>query len=133
MFQSRFPSIAHAKSQERHNTRVMYCSPCKQSGRLDYAHFLNQCNHLPESDPKYMAKARKIANILETDGNDIISDDAEHDFPCEDHKRDDPRLDIAREQSQQTRLVQVRQSPYIDRRPRRNSLHDNQWYGSSAS
>ena len=55
---------------------VKSCPLCKQVGRNDPHHFLSECPHLPESDRKYIARARQVANIL--DG----SDDETADLSC---------------------------------------------------
>lgn len=101
--QNTFRTRPFTKFQDRHNARVKNYPICKQAGGSDYAHFLSRCNCLPESDRKYLEKARQIVNILETDyDNDDISDEEQGN----DHPHSDP--------SQSARLVQVRQSPYID-------------------
>ena len=58
--------------------------------------FLSECRHLPESDRKYMVKARQIAGILDEEEDTEVSDsDNEELTPV-------------------AFRVQVRQSPYID-------------------
>lgn len=41
------------------------CPICKQSGRSDIRHFLSECAYLPDSDGRYIVKARQIADILD--------------------------------------------------------------------
>ena len=43
------------------------CPLCKQAGRMDYQHFLSECLFLPESDKKFITKARQISGITESD------------------------------------------------------------------
>ncbi|CAB4001636.1 Hypothetical predicted protein [Paramuricea clavata] len=80
------------------------CPLCKQASRPDN-HFLSECRFLPERDWKYMAKARQIASILEDD-EECFDDAAVEDYP---HSNDVPEFPVPA-----SRLVQVRQSPYIN-------------------
>ena len=82
------------------------CPLCKQVGRTDCHHFLSECPHLPDSDRKYIARARQVAYIL--DG----SDDDPSDFACApvDECLSNPPVP---DPSSALR-VKVRQSPYID-------------------
>ena len=81
-------------------SREKTCPLCKQADRPDN-HYLSECRFLPERDRKYMAKARQIAAICECD-----EEDDHENYPSDDHELDGP--------GHVSRLVQVRQSPYVD-------------------
>ena len=76
------------------------CPLCTQVGRTKTDHFLSECEHLPERDRRFIAKARQIVGI--------IDDDLQ--TGCE--TRDDDDADGSEESS--TLRIQVRMSPYID-------------------
>ena len=77
------------------------CPLCKQANRND-RHFLSECKFLPESDRKYMVKARQIVGILSEDDDDSASsDDGQFQAP---HTTEN----IV------SNRVSVRQSPYLD-------------------
>lgn len=38
---------------------------CKQAGRLEVSHFLSKCKYLPDTDGRYIVKARQILGILD--------------------------------------------------------------------
>ena len=77
------------------------CPLCKQSGRTD-SHFLSECSFLPEDDRKFIAKARKIACILDEAPTDL-EDEPQTSDP-------DP---IEAQPSPSALRIQVRQSPYV--------------------
>ena len=82
-------------SRSNNGRRQRVCSLCKQAGRQDTDHFLSSCRFLPESDRKYMAKARQIVNII----------DEEEEGEVESEEEQEPHVALR---------IQVRQSPYID-------------------
>ncbi len=53
------------------------CPLCKQSGHRDHDHFLSECTYLPDSDKRYMARARQIIAAL-----DDINSDHEGEEEC---------------------------------------------------
>lgn len=77
------------------------CPLCKQAGRPDYRHFLSTCSYLPDSDRKFITKARQIVNILD-------------DSPYTDEPTSDPDNPDVEDYSSSTLRVHVRQSPYLD-------------------
>ena len=97
-----FPDVSRThvkvKSPPRRPTKI--CPLCKTASR-PHNHFLSTCTYLPESDRKYMVRARQIANIFE---------DSPIDQDFVDNECDDP----ISPQSASISLVQVRQSPYMD-------------------
>lgn len=91
----------HHHVTKAQQTYSKQCPLCKQAGRPEYKHYLSECSYLPESDRKFIARARQISNIFESgvyeDELDSFSDE-----PLE-------------EGVAQTALrIQVRQSPYLD-------------------
>ena len=87
-------------NRHRHNNfgkTSKVCPLCKQAGRGEFHHFHSECRFLPESDKKYMAKARQIATILDEEDQYVDSDLEEE---------EEPRTVALR--------IQVRQSPYVD-------------------
>ena len=97
-----FPDVSRThvkvKSPPRRPTKI--CPLCKTASR-PHNHFLSTCTYLPESDRKYMVRARQISNIFE---------DSPIDQDFVDNECDDP----ISPQSASISLVQVRQSPYMD-------------------
>ena len=83
-------------------SREKSCPLCKQAGRPSQ-HFLSECKFLPDKDRKYVARARQIAAIFEADT------DGDDEGPSDDIPFAEPDQPV-----QATRLVQVRQSPYLD-------------------
>ena len=74
-FESKFTS---RPSKAKHNprftkTKSKSCPLCKEAGR-DPRHFLSECRHLPDSDKKYIAKARMI-HALATECESESSED----------------------------------------------------------
>ena len=58
-FSYRRPAQA-AKPATRLRTRAKTRSLCKQAGRKDFHHYLSECTYLPDTDQKFIAKARQI-------------------------------------------------------------------------
>ena len=67
-------------------------------------HFLSQCTFLPDSDRRFMVKARQIAGILDNDQETETSPDS--DSPDPDTTLPGPDMVAYR--------VQTRHSPYMD-------------------
>ena len=106
-----FPQRQHTPIS-RESTSFKVCILCKAAGRVSNNHFLSQCSYLPAADPKYMARARHIANILD-----------DTDSPKEDVTNDDTTFtNTASEIGESARAssaasifcIQVKQSPYIN-------------------
>lgn len=80
------------------STKSKSCPICKQAGRPDFKHLLSTCTFLPESDRKFMARARALQ--LEDDDLDLELDHNtgldSSDTPCT------------------ARRVAIEGSPYID-------------------
>jgi len=102
------------KYRSFHPRKSFKCCPlCKQSGRSNFNHFLSECEHLPESDKRYMSKTRLIANILDSDEgaqSDVFLDeglDEGVDYAQCHHSQ-------SAETSPVVRKVMVSQSPYLD-------------------
>ena len=80
------------------------CPLCKQAGRSNTNHFLSQCTFLPDSDRRFMVKARQIVGILDNDQD--TDGDLDPDSPVPDTALPSPDVVAYR--------VQTRQSPYMD-------------------
>lgn len=80
------------------------CPLCRTAGRVDFNHYLSECKFLPDSDRRYMVKARQIANIFE-DPDDDVYETAPAETASDVHTVPVPLS---------TLRVQVRQSPYMD-------------------
>ena len=103
---SSFGSVSHQyQNKSKNNPRRdnKSCPLCKQAGRA-YSHYLSSCKFLPESDRKYISKARQIARII-TD-SDSENSDPELGNMHEEDPISHPTTHVSR--------VQIRQSPYID-------------------
>ena len=76
------------------------CALCKQAGRRDHSHFLSECLFLPESDRKYMARARQIITVLEgEEESEPEEENVSEPLPVECHS---------------ARRVNIGSSPYVD-------------------
>lgn len=98
-----FPQSHHSRGSLDHpppppEAAKSSVSSCKQIKR-SIANFLSECRFLPESDRKYLAKARQIQGIIDTD-SDIV--DAEETPTFE------PTVSLV------SNRVSIRQSPYLD-------------------
>ena len=78
------------------------CPLCKQANRTS-THFLIECRYLPDSDRRYLAKARQIIGIIDTDQH-IDSDTASP----EKASYVEATIHLV------SNRVSVRQSPYLD-------------------
>ena len=85
--------------------RYKSCPLCKAAQRTD-SHYLSECTYLPESDRKYLTRARLISDIID---NDTPNEEFEL-APTEEEY--DPSPDDT--QGTSVRKVQVSQSPYLD-------------------
>ncbi len=70
-------SFQKPRSKLRKTPSSKQCPICKQAGRSDYSHFLSACRFLPESDRKYLLKARQISEILDQDASASNSEEEE--------------------------------------------------------
>jgi len=82
------------------------CPLCKQAGRPEFRHFLSHCEFLPESDKRYMVKARQIVDILDDEQDDEIANEPDSVTQLADSEQATARALAFR--------VQTRQSPYLD-------------------
>ena len=64
---SRPGSRSDSKVRTRQPRQDKICPSCKQAGRSNTNHFLSQCTFLPDSDRRFMVKARQIVGILDND------------------------------------------------------------------
>ncbi|XP_066019216.1 uncharacterized protein [Pocillopora verrucosa] len=94
--------VPRARPRQPRQDKV--CPLCKQAGRSMTNHFLSQCTFLPDSDRRFMVKARQIAGILDNDQEIETSPDS--DSPDPDTTLPGPDMVAYR--------VQTRQSPYMD-------------------
>lgn len=92
------------RARPRQSRQDKVCPLCKQAGRSMTNHFLSQCTFLPDSDRRFMVKARQIAGILDNDQEIETSPDS--DSPDPDTTLPGPDMVAYR--------VQTRQSPYMD-------------------
>jgi hypothetical protein len=83
--------------QNRWDKATKSCPICKSTER-DSTHFLSECKYLPESDRKFMLRARRLATVLD-----------DTDDESEEEAREDDKEDQA-----VAYTVQVSQSPYLD-------------------
>ena len=93
-----------SRARPRQPRQDKVCPLCKQAGRSMTNHFLSQCTFLPDSDRRFMVKARQIAGILDNDQETETSPDS--DSPDPDTTLPGPDMVAYR--------VQTRQSPYMD-------------------
>ena len=56
-----------SKVRTRQPRQNKICPLCKPAGRSNTNHFLSQCTFLPDSDRRFMVKARQIVGILDND------------------------------------------------------------------
>lgn len=105
------PTVFHRKTPNKQFSRPYGSSPrpqkvcplCKSAKRPD-AHFLSTCTFLPESDRRYITKARLIAQIMDEADPEDDNDYAEH----TEAEPDPPPAAAA------IRKVQVSPSPHIN-------------------
>ena len=71
--QSRRP---FARQQQQRRTPFRSCPLCKAAGR-ESSHFLSMCKHLPESDRKFLSKARQVLIEDEEDNCEFADFDAD--------------------------------------------------------
>ena len=81
------------------------CPLCSQASRSDTHHFLSECKYLPDSDRRYIVKARQLADILDKDNPE--REDSLQPHPQETNS-DKPT------QGAVAFRIQTRQSPYLD-------------------
>ena len=105
----RFQDRRPASSQKRYGSSSSRprsskeCPLCKQAGRPNFDHFLSMCNFLPESDRKFMVKARLISSI--DDEDDSVCDPVDMNTPAP--PDDPPSMQLS------SRRVLVKQSPFL--------------------
>ena len=97
----KFAPDAFSRKPRRDKT----CPLCQQAGRKDTRHFLSECSYLPESDRRYMVKARQIMDIAGAEPERDSDEDDTH--PREPVTESHPPGAVSYR-------VQTRQSPYFD-------------------
>ena len=70
--------VQTAKPTTRFRIRPKSCPLCKQAGRDDFHHYLSECTYLPDTDRKFITKARQIVGILNYDESDPEKEPQEH-------------------------------------------------------
>lgn len=100
-----FTSMQDTSTSFRARTNKRVCPLCLAAGRRSQDHYLSKCPFLPDSDKKFMAKARQV-NAL-----DLTSDEEEEGEPeVSTWQLKDSSLGSSHKVSR----VQTRMSPYID-------------------
>ena len=91
------------------------CPLCKQAGR-PYQHYLSVCTHLPDSDRKYMTKARQIIGAYDDPVCDTETGNHADHISSEDQTTNFAHVsnDEHTVSDSSTLRVAVRQSPYMD-------------------
>ena len=94
------PSYQMPSNTTRLQRPTKICPLCKQTNRTDQHHFLSECPHLPDSDRKFMTRARQVAAVdLEYEyEEDVVEESDQHE------------VDVIHST---TRRVQVKQSPFL--------------------
>ena len=82
------------------------CPLCKQAGRSEIGHFLSECKYLPDTDRRYIVKARQILGILDDESE--ADDNLDTDLPICDAEGEEPNSSAV------AYRIQTRQSPYMD-------------------
>ena len=49
---------------------LISCPLCKKAGREDFPQYQSECTYLPDTDRKFIVKARQIVDILDCDESD---------------------------------------------------------------
>ena len=79
---------------------LISCPLCKKAGRRDFPHYLSVYTYLPDTDRKFIVKARQIVDILDCDESDPEGEPQEYKPSCAYWKPNHPQG--------------VRQSLYLD-------------------
>ena len=103
-----FPAVPSPPLASEH--ALIFCPLCKKAGRGDFPHYQNECTYLPDTDRKFIAKARQIVGILDCDESDHEEEPQEYQ-PAPNWNQPTPSA----------LRIRVRQSPYLDTFYRRNS------------
>ena len=82
------------------------CPLCKQAGRSEIGHFLSECKYLPDTDRRYIVKARQILGILDDESD--ADDNLDTGLPICDAEGEEPNSSAV------AYRIQTRQSPYMD-------------------
>ena len=100
--------FSQAVSRPRASRSSPSCPLCKQAGRDQFIHCLSSCPHLPESDHRFMSRARLIAALDEELSDLSISEDVitESEFSTS--------LTSPAEALPSSRRVQVKQSRFLN-------------------
>ena len=81
------------------------CPLCKQAGRRDSGHYLSECAYLPDSDKRYMARARQIVAVVDSIDSD---QDGEEEYTT------DPQTTDEQYTVPTARRINISMSPYVD-------------------
>ena len=93
--------LSIVKPPNRFQTRPKSCPLCKQAGRGDFHHYLNEWTNLPDTDRKFIEKARPVVGIFDCHE----SEEEPQDYQPEPTKNQ-PTPYVLR--------IQARQYPYLD-------------------
>ena len=106
--QSRQKLVPKRPNNFSHRPATKVCPLCKQSGRQAFDHFLSTCTYLPDSESRFIAKARHIMSIVDSDNESEMTDDCpgEPVSPLETgtHPGSEPTI----------RRINIASSPYLD-------------------
>ena len=94
---------SHKPTQQQKRVAKI-CPLCKQAGRAEFQHYLSTCRHLPETDRKFMTKARQTV-ALDEDQYELCTDSS---YVNSESQPDE------QENESTSRRVQVKQSPYFN-------------------
>ncbi|EDO46928.1 predicted protein [Nematostella vectensis] len=97
----------NSKTTSRKPRSSKVCPLCSQANRSDTHHFLSECKFLPDSDRRYMIKARQIADIFDDNDSEL---ETHAQMPSTESI--DPPAHTAHDAV--VLRIQTRQSPYLD-------------------
>ena len=99
-------SVAYKPMSSQRPRQDKTCPLCKQAGRSEVSHFLSECKYLPDTDRRYIVKARQILGILDDESE--ADDNLDTGLPICDAKDEEPSSSAV------AYRVQTCQSQYID-------------------
>ena len=98
--------VAYKPTSSRRPRQDKTCPLCQQAGRSEVRHFLSECKYLPDTDRRYIVKARQILGILDDESE--ADDNLDTGLPICDAEGEEPSSGAV------AYRVQTRQSPYMD-------------------
>ena len=100
-------SFSYVKKSARQTFK--HCLLCQQPSRCDFAHYLSQCPHLPESDRNFISMARLISDVedVESESEQVFGP------PVSDNKPVDP-VNSHLSLTPVSRRIQLEQSPFLN-------------------